>query len=55
MSLRMEKYHRRFWAVYDGTTLLCVTLYKKGALSVIDTVEGLRRLLTGTPPPSPPT
>jgi hypothetical protein len=27
---------RRFWAVYDGDTLVCITVYKKGARSVID-------------------
>ena len=44
MSLRLERY-RRFWAVYDGPQLLCVTVYKKGAVSVIDTVNALRRTL----------
>ncbi len=31
----------RFWAVYEGTTLICVTVYRKGALEVV------RRLLSG--------
>jgi hypothetical protein len=25
----------RYWAVYDGTTLVCVCLYKKGAAEVV--------------------
>ena len=25
----------RYWAVYDGATLVCVCLYKKGALAVV--------------------
>ena len=29
----------RFWAVYEDETLLCVTVYRKGARAVIDRVE----------------
>lgn len=25
----------RFWAVYDGLELVCVTVYKRGALEVV--------------------
>jgi len=32
----------RFWAVYDGDELLCVTVYLKGALAVIERVTGVR-------------
>ncbi|MDI6732344.1 MAG: hypothetical protein QME16_00225 [Planctomycetota bacterium] len=33
--MRIEKYGR-FWAVYDGLEILvCITVYKKGALEVI--------------------
>jgi hypothetical protein len=42
MSIR--KYGGRYWAVYDGTTLVCVCLYKKGATEV------LRRLQQGPVP-----
>jgi hypothetical protein len=33
MSIR--KYGGRYWAVYDGATLVCVCLYKKGAAEVV--------------------
>ena len=33
MSIR--KYGGRYWAVYDGPTLVCVCLYKKGATEVL--------------------
>lgn len=35
MALRLARYSRRFWAVYEDDQLLCVTLYKKGARAVI--------------------
>jgi hypothetical protein len=29
--MRIERYGKtRYWAVYDGATLVCVCLYKKG-------------------------
>jgi hypothetical protein len=31
--------HGRFWAVYEHGTLLCVTVYKKGARAVIDRIR----------------
>jgi hypothetical protein len=34
MCFRQERYGR-FWAVYEDDTLICVTVYKKGALAVI--------------------
>ena len=33
-QLKVEKWDRRHWAVYDGPDLVCVTLYKKGAVEV---------------------
>ena len=34
--MRIERYGKtRYWAVYDGATLVCVCLYKKGALEVL--------------------
>ena len=33
--MRIEKFGRRFWAVYDGEALVCVTVYKRGALEVV--------------------
>jgi hypothetical protein len=38
MSIR--KYGGRYWAVYDGTTLVCVCLYKKGAEEVVRRLTG---------------
>ena len=32
MSIRK---YGRYWAVYDGVTLVCVCLYKKGAVEVV--------------------
>jgi hypothetical protein len=38
-----SRYKRsRFWAVYDDGTLLCVTVYLKGALAVIERLTGVR-------------
>ncbi|MDJ0305107.1 hypothetical protein [Dehalobacter sp.] len=34
--MKIEKYGSRFWAVYDSLNqLICVTVYKKGALEVL--------------------
>ena len=33
--MTIEKYGTRFWAVWDGTSLVCVALYKKGAQEVV--------------------
>ena len=33
--MTIEKYGSRFWAIWDGTSLVCVALYKKGALEVV--------------------
>ncbi len=30
----IEKWDDRHWAVFDGSDLVCVTVYKKGALEV---------------------
>jgi hypothetical protein len=34
-GLRVERYGSRFWAVWDGPDLICVTVYRKGARSVL--------------------
>jgi hypothetical protein len=48
MSIR--KYDGRYWALYDDAgELVCVCLYKKGAIEV------LRRLQQLPAPPAPPT
>jgi hypothetical protein len=33
-ALFIERYGDRYYALYDGGDLVCVTLYKKGALEV---------------------
>jgi hypothetical protein len=30
----------RFWAVYDGDKLLCITVYLKGAMAVVERLTG---------------
>jgi hypothetical protein len=35
--------HSRFWAVYEDGQLLCVTVYKKGALAVMRGLQQMRR------------
>ena len=32
----------RFWAVYDEGKLLCITVYLKGAMAVIERISGLK-------------
>jgi len=32
--MRIERYGR-YWAVYDGDILICLTVYRKGAVEVI--------------------
>lgn len=39
--MTMKRYGK-YWAVYDGDRLVCVTVYKKGTLEVI------RRLTQGS-------
>jgi hypothetical protein len=41
MALRFGRYGRRFWGVYEDDELLCVTVYKKGALAVIRKMESI--------------
>jgi hypothetical protein len=37
----VTKYGIRYWAVFEGDTLVCVTLYRKGALEVKRRLEQL--------------
>lgn len=32
--MTIERYGRRFWALYDNHDLVCVTVYKRGAVEV---------------------
>ena len=42
--LCVTKYpHNRFWAVYEDGQLLCVTVYKRGALAVMRRLQQARR------------
>ena len=40
--MTIQRYGRtRFWAVYDGDgTLVCVTVYKRGAIEVVRRLKG---------------
>ena len=40
-QLKVEKWDHRHWAVYDGPELICVTVYKKGALEVKRRLESV--------------
>ena len=49
----------RFWAVYEGDELLCITVYLKGALAVIERITGMKpeppkRKKEKKPLPAPP-
>ena len=49
----------RFWAIYDGDELLCLTVYRKGAVAVIERITGEKpeppkRKKTEKPQPAPP-
>jgi hypothetical protein len=45
ISLRIERYGSRYWAVFDGPELVCVTVYRKGARAVVELVTSLRTSL----------
>lgn len=49
-QLKVEKWNRRHWAVFDGSELVCVTVYKKGAVEVRRRLE--RTLSPGVEVPS---
>ena len=34
MTIRVERYKRRYWAVWNGSRLVAVMLYRKGAENV---------------------
>jgi hypothetical protein len=49
----------RFWAVYDGDELLCITVYLKGAMAVVERINGVKpelpkRKKAKKPQPGPP-
>ncbi len=43
--LSIERYGDRFYALYDGEDLVCVTVYKKGALEVKRRLEATQNLI----------
>ena len=48
--MRIARYGKtRYWAVYDGATLVCVCLYKKGAAEVLTRLQQMPSPLA--PPP----
>lgn len=40
-EMKIEKYGNRYFALYDGGELVCVTVYKKGAHEVKRRIEEL--------------
>jgi len=38
----VQHYGNRFFAVYDNDNLVCVTVYKKGAIEVVNRLRGIR-------------
>ncbi len=44
-ALVIERYGDRFYALYDGEDLVCVTVYKKGALEVKRRLESKQNLV----------
>lgn len=42
-EMTIEPYGDRYFALYDGEELVCVTVYKKGAREVKRRIEELRR------------
>ena len=41
--METNKYGNKFWALYDGEELICVTVYKKGAEEVKRRLEEVRK------------
>lgn len=41
-AFRIERYGRRFWAGHEDSKLLCVAVYKKGALAVVHRTPALK-------------
>jgi hypothetical protein len=63
MTLRIERYRNtRHWAVYEGETLVVVTVYKRGAQELLRrlaaqpraTAEAAARPASWAAPPRPP-
>jgi hypothetical protein len=44
-GLVIEPYGNRFYALYDGKDLVCVTVYKKGAMEVKRRLEAVQNLI----------
>ena len=45
-TLLIQPYGNRYYALYDGEDLVCVTVYKKGALEVKRRLETASNLVT---------
>ena len=43
--LVIEHYGDRYFALYEGETLICVTLYRKGAVEVKRRLEATQNLI----------
>jgi len=44
-ALVIERYGNRYFALYEGETLICVTVYKKGAMEVKRRLEATQNLI----------
>ena len=41
MHLIIKKYRDTYWAIYDDNELICVTVYKKGAVGVAEKLKAI--------------
>ena len=46
-NFKIEPYDMRFFALYDGEALVCVTVYKAGALEVMQRLFNLQEVQNG--------
>ncbi|MGD0405544.1 MAG: hypothetical protein ABSB10_02695 [Candidatus Bathyarchaeia archaeon] len=44
-ALVIERYGNRYFALYEGETLICVTVYRKGAVEVKRRLEATQNLI----------
>ena len=44
-ALVIERYGNRYFALYEGETLICVTVYRKGAMEVKRRLEATQNLI----------
>ena len=49
----IEKWGGRYWAVFDGDGLICLAVYKRGALEVKRRLEQMEQRRSQEPPSLP--